>query len=91
MSAPATFADGVKHGEELGRARALRELAALETDPEALARLSQRLFVAEQITDWLASYFDDSRKRMQEGKRPYGINGHIEHHVREQIKMREGS
>lgn len=87
----ATFDDGVKHGLELGRAQALRDLAALESDPEAFARLSQRLFVAEQITDWLASYFDDARKRIQEGKRPYGVNGHIEWHVREQIKMREPS
>jgi hypothetical protein len=88
MTAPATFADGVAHGFELGRARALKELADLESDPESLTRLSQRLFVAEQITDWVANYFDECRQRTAEGKRLYGFNGHLEWHVREQIKMR---
>lgn len=85
----ATYADGYNHGLEMGRARALKELAALQSDPDSVEVLSQRLFVSEQITDWVVQYFDYIRQCRIDGKKAYGFNGHIEWHAREQQKLRE--
>lgn len=85
----ATYHEGYEHGLEMGRVRALKDLAALQSDPDSVEVLSQRLFVSEQIVDWVVEYFTHYRKQVAEGKKPYGFNGHIEWHAREQQKMRE--
>lgn len=89
VTSTVTYHDASKHGEEWGRARALKEIAALHDDPDSVERMSQRLMVSENIVDWVISYFDYIRKCRKEGTKAYGFNGHIEWHAREQKKMRE--
>lgn len=89
VTSKTTYHNASKHGEEWGRARALKEIAALHADPDSVERMSQRLMVSENIVDWVVSYFEHYRQRVKEGLKPYGLNGHIEWHAREQQKMRE--